>query len=79
MKFGNILKTITMVGALLFAFTGCSDSVDESNLYVFKGEMVSSFLTNNSDRFFRLHKFGKAYKTEQENQINSYGIARNSW
>ena len=51
MKFGNILKTITMVGALLFAFTGCSDSVDESNLYVFKGEMVSSFLTNNSDRF----------------------------
>lgn len=51
MKFVDMLKTITAVGAFFFAFTSCSDSVDESNLYVFKGEMVSSFLTNNSDRF----------------------------
>ena len=46
-----MLKTVTAVGAFFFAFASCSDSVDESNLYVFKGEMVSSFLTNNSDRF----------------------------
>lgn len=68
MKFGNILKTITMVGALLFAFTGCSDSVDDSNLYVFKGEMVSSFLTNNSDRFSDYISLAKRTKLSKKTQ-----------
>ena len=31
--------------------TGCSDKVDDSNLYVFKGDMVSTFLTRNSESF----------------------------
>ena len=35
MKFVDMLKTVTAVGAFSFAFASCSDSVDESNLYVF--------------------------------------------
>lgn len=47
------IRAVAMLAAVIavFSFSSCSDSVDESNLYVFKGQMVSTFLTDNSDRF----------------------------
>lgn len=35
--------------ALLVGFTSCSDSIDESNLYSFSGETVSSYLKSRED------------------------------
>ena len=51
MKIAKILKTAAMAFVGLVAFSACSDEVDESNLYIFKGQMVSTFLNENSDRF----------------------------
>lgn len=50
MNFFSKSKCVALIaiGALL---SSCSDKIDDSNLYVFKGEMVSTFLTNNSENF----------------------------
>ena len=50
MNLVNKFKWLLAITIGLF-MTGCSDKVDDSNLYVFKGDMVSTFLTRNSESF----------------------------
>lgn len=51
MKFSNLMKGMLALAMALLMVSSCDDSVDESNLYVFKGEMVASFLTKHSENF----------------------------
>lgn len=51
MKLINQVKTFFAAAACALAFTSCNDNVDDSNLYVFTGQMVSDFLQENSDQF----------------------------
>lgn len=41
------------------AMMSCSDKVDDENLYVFEGDMVSTFLTRNSEKFSKYVSLAK--------------------
>lgn len=58
-KTDNTVITWLLASASGLLLASCSDDVDESSLYVFKGEMVSTYLTNNSDDFSKYISLAK--------------------
>lgn len=53
-SFGRNLKAWALAALTVFSgasFIACDDEVDMENRYTFKGELISTYLTNNADRF----------------------------
>ncbi len=53
-SFGRNFKALAFAALTVFSgvsFISCDDEVDQENRYTFKGELISTYLTNNEDRF----------------------------
>ena len=51
MRLARIICTSLIASCIILTLSRCSDNVDDSNLYVFTGDMISTYLTKNSDQF----------------------------
>lgn len=47
----HIFLAMIVAAPITIGLTGCSEEIDDSNLYTFTGETIADYLNNNSDKF----------------------------
>ena len=67
-----LLSTAVLAGG---TFTGCQDEVDKSNRFTFTGEVISTHLLNNPDKFSHFtYILDKAYIGNKKSGENTEGV-----
>ena len=69
-KFAGRLAALLMLPALLFV-ASCKEDIDESNLYVFTGETIESYLANRPDSFSNFNYILK--RAGMDKILSAYG------